>query len=145
MYNRSSKAGLFLIELIILILFFAIASGICVQLFVNAHLTSIRSSQLNRAVLAAQSAAEAYKADADLTALIGGSSDGDGHYVIYSGEWTPLAVESSVDAQGNSIAAYRMDVEFSSEQDIGSALITVWRLSDNTEIYKLEAMRLETD
>ena len=35
--NRMSRSGLFLLELIIAILFFAVTSAVCVNLFVQAH------------------------------------------------------------------------------------------------------------
>lgn len=61
-HRSSSRAGLFLIELIIAIVFFAVASAICIQLFVKAHLISARSSDLGAASLIAQNYAEEYKA-----------------------------------------------------------------------------------
>ena len=47
--NRMSRSGLFLLELIIAILFFAVTSAVCVNLFVQAHLTSAESSNLTAA------------------------------------------------------------------------------------------------
>lgn len=144
MYNRSSKSGLFLIELIILILFFAMASGICVQLFVNAHLLSIRSSQQNHAVLVAQSAAEAYKANAaEYDKLLGGKSDEEGFHVLYNTEWQPLADENSVDVTGRSLASYRMDMRFSTQDNVGTIDIRIYNLQDDRELYQLTAKRLE--
>ena len=59
--NRS-KSGLFLMELIIAIAFFAVSSAICVQLFAMAHTLSTRSVGVQMAVMNAQSAAESFKA-----------------------------------------------------------------------------------
>ena len=59
--KRASKSELFLMELIFSILFFSIASAVCVTLFVHARLTSIESTQLTTATLQAQSAAETFK------------------------------------------------------------------------------------
>lgn len=65
--KRASKSELFLMELIFSILFFSIASAVCVTLFVHARLTSIESTQLTAATLQAQSAAETFKSvNADL-------------------------------------------------------------------------------
>ena len=61
-----SGSSLFLMELILAILFFSVASAVCVQLFARAHTASEQSAALNRAVLAAESAAEAFKGAADL-------------------------------------------------------------------------------
>jgi len=57
-----SGSGLFLIELMLAILIFALAAAICLRIFVTADYISTESIQLNRAVLAAQSSAEAFKA-----------------------------------------------------------------------------------
>lgn len=55
--NSRSRSSLFLMELILVILFFAVAGSICVQIFVKAHLLSQSASDLNRALNLAQSAA----------------------------------------------------------------------------------------
>ena len=68
--QRSSRSGLFLLELMIVILFFAVTSAICMNLFVQAHLTSAAGSELTSAVREAQSVAELFKAaDGDLKRL----------------------------------------------------------------------------
>ena len=54
----SSGSGLFLIELMISIAFFAIASAGCVQIFAKAHRFSEEAEKLDRAVSLAQSLAE---------------------------------------------------------------------------------------
>lgn len=46
--KRASKSELFLMELIFSILFFSIASAVCVTLFVHARLTSVESTQLTQ-------------------------------------------------------------------------------------------------
>lgn len=59
--NRRTNArssSLFLIELIISILFFAVASSVCVQFFVRARLMSRESAQLTEAVSACSTASE---------------------------------------------------------------------------------------
>lgn len=58
--KHSSKSGLFLMELILAIFFFSIASAICVRLFVTSHQLSKQSVQLNDAVTMAESIAEAF-------------------------------------------------------------------------------------
>ncbi len=52
------SSSLFLLELIFSILFFSIASAICVQVFVQAHLLSLQSRVLNFAVTACSDAVE---------------------------------------------------------------------------------------
>ena len=65
--NRQSHASsLFLLELILAILFFSIASAVCVQLFVKAHLLSTDSRALNAAVNECASAAEILNASGSM-------------------------------------------------------------------------------
>ena len=60
MRNNSSKTSLFLMELIIAILFFSLASAVCIQLFVRSHIISNKSVELNYGVLWAQNTAELF-------------------------------------------------------------------------------------
>lgn len=54
--NRSkSKSSLFLMEMIVTLLFFSIASAICVQLFAQSHILSRQADELNMAVSVSQS------------------------------------------------------------------------------------------
>ena len=54
----SHKSSLFLLELILAILFFSIASAVCVQLFVKSHLLSRQAEILSIAVNECSDAAE---------------------------------------------------------------------------------------
>ncbi|MDE5910576.1 MAG: hypothetical protein K2H52_17875 [Lachnospiraceae bacterium] len=60
MKNKSSKSGLFLMEMILSVLFFSLSSAVCVQLFVKSHLISQQSVDLNCAVEHCQNVAEAF-------------------------------------------------------------------------------------
>ena len=55
------RSSLFLMELIIAILFFSLASTVCVRIFVKSHTLEEESIQLNHAVLAASSVAEIFR------------------------------------------------------------------------------------
>lgn len=64
---KSSRSSLFLIELTISILFFALASAACIQLFVKAHLLDKNTQELNQTVIWSQNLAELWNAaDADM-------------------------------------------------------------------------------
>lgn len=56
--KESSKTSLFLLELMISIVFFALAAAGCVQVFAKAHVISIQAEHLDQAVSIAQSLAE---------------------------------------------------------------------------------------
>jgi Tfp pilus assembly protein PilE len=63
MKNKSKRhSSLFLIELMIALVFFALAAGICIQFFVHSHLLSQEASNLNNAVTISQSLAEEFRA-----------------------------------------------------------------------------------
>lgn len=56
--RESSKSSLFLLELMISIVFFALAAAGCVQVFAKAHMLSQEAGRLDMAVSMAQSLAE---------------------------------------------------------------------------------------
>ena len=67
MKNKSSKSSLFLMELIIAILFFAIASGMCMQIFVKAHLLTKQTDHEQNALVVSDSIIASMKnAEGDL-------------------------------------------------------------------------------
>ena len=88
--NRAQASSLFLLELTMAILFFSIASAVCVQIFVKSRAMSLHAEELNAAVREVSSAAEivrASKSRAEAEEMIR-SFYGDA--VI----WTETAVES---------------------------------------------------
>ena len=70
MRSEKSNSSLFLIELIIVILFFSICSAINMQVFASAKQLSAGSNALSRGAIEVESIAEIYKAaNADLDAI----------------------------------------------------------------------------
>lgn len=63
--NRPRSSSLFLMELMLAILFFSIASAVCVQIFVKSHLLSKESEALNHAVNACANLAETMSVSPD--------------------------------------------------------------------------------
>lgn len=59
--QQSSKYSLFLMELIIVIFFFTIASAVCVQLYAEAHILSTSTRDLNISITKVEGAAEVIK------------------------------------------------------------------------------------
>ncbi len=59
---KHSKSALVLMELIIVILFFSLASTVCIQLFSKSHLLSKQTVNENHAVIHAQNLAECFLA-----------------------------------------------------------------------------------
>lgn len=59
---NASKSGSFLMELILSILFFSIASAVCIQLFAKAHLLDQKTGYQNQAVIWAENLASLWQA-----------------------------------------------------------------------------------
>ncbi len=77
---QKSRAGLFLMELTISLLFFAIASAVCIQLFVRAHSINKECEALSKEHNIATNIAETYRAGV-IGSLIPGITDDEGRYV----------------------------------------------------------------
>ncbi len=96
MSQKEHRSSLFLLELILVIFFFSLASAICIQLFVKAHLTEKKTKELNRAVPLAQSGAEAFHSvSGNLEELVdlfpegSMSVDGNSFQIFYDAGWQP--------------------------------------------------------
>jgi type II secretory pathway pseudopilin PulG len=85
--NTRSKSGLFLIELIVVILVFSLSAATCLNLFFRSRQISIESRMLSHASMAVQSAADCYKSaagDLKRTAeLTGGELHDEGTLTLY--------------------------------------------------------------
>ncbi|SHK45070.1 type IV pilus modification PilV family protein [Hespellia stercorisuis] len=120
--GRAKSSNLFLLELIIAILFFSIASAVCVQLFVKSHLLSVETSQLNQAVNLASGAAESVMDDA----VADGESSENCDY--YDETWKPC------DETG---AAYSVTVCLSRKDFQITGNVVVQRTEDAKTLYEL--------
>jgi hypothetical protein len=120
MNKANSRSVLFLTELIIAILIFALSMGICGGVFANAHMTATAGTNLNEAVFLSESAAEAFHARDNITDFandIGGSETEDGAVVYYDKDWRPQG--------GPDGARYTMIARISETGDISTAVISV--------------------
>lgn len=97
MHERTSKSGLFLMELIIVILFFSLASAVTVQLFVKSHLISRKTVALTQATMITQNFAEVFRnSNGNFDSLIScfqsdiSASSDDYFEINYSTEWCSL-------------------------------------------------------
>jgi hypothetical protein len=125
---------LFLTELIIAILIFALSMGICGGVFANAFMTATAGTNLNAAVFLSESAAEAFHAYDDIEAFaaaIDGHPTGDGATVYYDKDWRPKGVPDG--------AQYTLVVRVSEEGDLQTAVINVSRGSK--PIFDLTAIK----
>jgi len=93
-----SKTSLFLMELILVIAFFAIATSVCMRIFVYAKTTSDYSRSLSSASLQSQSAAECFKGtsgDVQKTKELLGASDFENGLCIWYDEYFDRAGDES--------------------------------------------------
>ena len=130
-----SKSGLFLMELIIAIAFFAVSSAVCVQLFAMAHNLSSRSVGIQMAVMNAQSAAESFKStggDIDsMTSILQSSVVDDTLVLGFDENW----IRSSHDIR------FVMVVEIDASTALATAVITVTDNMLDEELYSLTVLR----
>lgn len=147
MRNRaSSRTGLFLMELIIAVLFFALASAICIQLFVKSHLISESSVELNHGVLWAQNMAEAFYGcngnGEEMAALFENTTyeketDGTENLtLLFDEDFQPL---SNTSASANGKYSYCVSACISPCEDgLSICKILVTKSSSNDSIYELQ-------
>lgn len=102
-----SKAPLAMMEQLVMVLVFALAAALCLQVFVLSDKTSRRNEARDRAVLEAQNTAEELKSlrgdFAQAAELYGGAFDGQTWGRSYDADWTVLRW------QAVSIAAWESD------------------------------------
>lgn len=85
---RRSKTPLALMEQLVMVLVFALAAALCVQVFVLSDRTSRRSAERDRALLEAQNAAEALKSgDEDYFAALSAATGDGGRSISYDRDW----------------------------------------------------------
>ena len=89
--NSRSKSGLFMIELVVVIVVFSFSAAKCLEVFFHSRQTAEISSSLSRASIEVQTAADCYKSyDGDLFStaeLLGGSVDGERLIIYYDSGW----------------------------------------------------------
>ena len=125
-----NKAFLPLIELIIMIGIFAAAAAVCLSVFIKADRISQNAEDLDRAVEAAENAAEIIKyTGGDLEAaakLLSGRTRSGSVVICFDADWNPT------DAEG---AVFRIDAVNYESEYLGKTDVLVY--SGDSLIYKL--------
>lgn len=121
----AKRSSLFLLELMIAILFFCLASAVCVQIFVKAHTTSRKTQELNTALEKVSGYTELFLADA-LT---------EDTEVFYDADWQEC---------GKDEASYEIVIRVEPDGKLLHGTFTVQRLSGEQpeEIYSVETDRM---
>jgi len=149
-----SKAPLTLMEQVMMVLVFALAAALCVQVFVFSGQTSRRNEARDRAVLEAQNAAETLKAIggnggdmghvlAEAAEVLGGEMSQGLLWLDYDENWQPVHGE---DAARNGV--YRLTAQGTPTEVEGLWKAAVMMDTDNGEdvLFQLEvAWQAEVD
>lgn len=130
--NRS-KRSLLLIEISILLMFFALSAAVCVNIFVSAAAKSRLSSELNKAVLSAQSITEAISActgdPQTAQTLLSAEKTQEGVYEIYYDKnWAATTASEAV---------YTARIGLSREGDMLAVAVALSK--GETVLYTLES------
>lgn len=121
-YQRhNNTSSLFLLELILAVLFFSVASALCIQIFTKAHLMSQDARDLNFAVNEVSSMAEQMP-DGTL-------QDAAAYY------------DSSYTSCKKADAVYVLTVHYEPEDTLLKAHISMDTVADNRNIYTLDVTK----
>lgn len=119
MQQKASRSSLFLLELIIAIAFFSVASAFCVQFFVKSHQIEQQSYDLNHAVNAATSVAEQFR-----------STDMKPTVLYYNKDWVICDSNEAI---------YSLEMDIESSNSLLNAQITV--KANNSILYELNVLK----
>lgn len=121
-YQRhNNTSSLFLLELILAVLFFSVASALCIQIFTKAHLMSQDARDLNFAVNEISSMAEQMPDDS--------LQDAAAYY------------NSSYASCEKADAVYVLTVHYEPENTLLKAHISMDTIADNRNIYALDVTK----
>lgn len=145
-YQRhNNTSSLFLLELILAVLFFSVASALCIQIFTKAHLMSQDARDLNFAVNEISSMAEQISAGTLHSDTAASSDD------TASDPSTQMPDDSLQDAAAyydssyasceKADAVYVLTVHYEPEHTLLKAHISMDTVTDNRNIYTLDVTK----
>lgn len=145
-YQRHNNiSSLFLLELILAVLFFSVASALCIQIFTKAHLMSQDARDLNFAVNEVSSMAEQISAGTLHSDTAASSDD------TASDPSTQMPDDSLQDAAAyydssyasckKADAVYVLTVHYEPEDTLLKAHISMDTIADNQNIYALDVTK----
>lgn len=145
-YQRHNNiSSLFLLELILAVLFFSVASALCIQIFTKAHLMSQDARNLNFAVNEVSSMAEQISAGTLHSDTAASSDD------TASDPSTQMPDDSLQDAAAyydsgyasceKADAVYVLTVHYEPEDTLLKAHISMDTVADNRNIYTLDVTK----
>ena len=152
-YQRhNNTSSLFLLELILAVLFFSVASALCIQIFTKAHLMSQDARDLNFAVNEVSGMAEqissgtlhpATAASSGDTAASSDDTASDPSTQISNDAWQDDTAyyDSSYASCEKANAVYVLTVHYEPEDTLLKAHISMDTIADNRNIYTLDVTK----
>lgn len=145
-YQRhNNTSSLFLLELILAVLFFSVASALCIQIFTKAHLMSQDARDLNFAVNEVSSMAEQISAGTlhSDTAASSGDTASDPSTQMPDDSLQDAAAyyDSSYASCEKANAVYVLTVHYEPEDTLLKAHISMDTVADNRNIYTLDVTK----
>lgn len=145
-YQRhNNTSSLFLLELILAVLFFSVASALCIQIFTKAHLMSQDARNLNFAVNEVSSMAEQISAGTlhSDTAASSGDTASDPSTQMPDDSLQDAAAyyNSSYASCEKADAVYVLTVHYEPEDTLLKAHISMDTIADNRNIYTLDVTK----
>lgn len=138
---KHSRSSLFLMELLISILFFSLASAVCIQLFAKSHTLGQDTVNQNNAIVQAQNLAESWLATGgdlqDTRRLLENCiflENENRILLVFDKDWTPLTGMSSPDI------CYTAELSCDGSVDVEGLLHAVVKVSEvqGDTIYSLK-------
>ena len=145
-YQRhNNTSSLFLLELILAVLFFSVASALCIQIFTKAHLMSQDARNLNFAVNEVSSMAEQISAGTlhSDTAASSGDTASDPSTQMPDDSLQDAAAyyDSSYASCEKADAVYVLTVHYEPDDTLLKAHISMDTVADNRNIYTLDVTK----
>ena len=152
-YQRHNNiSSLFLLELILAVLFFSVASALCIQIFTKAHLMSQDARDLNFAVNEVSSMAEQISAgtlhsdtttSSDDTVASSGDTASDPSTQMPDDSLQDAAAyyDSGYASCEKADAVYVLTVHYEPEDTLLKAHISMDTIADNRNIYALDVTK----
>lgn len=139
--NKKSGSGtaMFMMEMIMVVFFFILCSGTCIQVFARADSMSRLAKDINQGVIAAESVLEVWKAEGRagvIKRFKATADETEGSCTIY---WdTNWKVTSQ-----SGPAVYSGAVAWNTADGLDAAVVGILRLEDQTMLYSLTAKKYQ--
>ncbi len=124
---RNSGTSLFLMELMVAILFFSVASAVCMQLFARAHLIDLKTRNMNRAISVAQTQIEEIRGREEVPAL-----PVTGNTIYYDSDWNVVMDEN---------APFVCKVTCLTHDDLMNIRVEVYDVEKSEELFSLQTAK----